>query len=68
MLDIKDVEHILGISYPTALAYAKKHGEYIDGKWYFTSATIAARIKAEKTRVAKMEERLQLKLAIRIME
>lgn len=66
MLTINDVETVLGISYPTALALAKSTGEMVSGKWFIPADVIEARIAEERQRVEKMEERFNLALAIKM--
>lgn len=47
-LTINQVQDIIKISYPTALALAKTHGEMLeDGKWYVASSIIRAMIQDE---------------------
>ena len=66
MLTINDVETILGISYPTALALAKDTGTMNRGKWYIPADVVAARIDEERKRVDKMSERYHLALQIQV--
>lgn len=67
MIDVKQVQHILGISYPTALAWAQAVGEMVDGKWLVPAADVARRIEEERQAVEKKVERLNLELAVRIL-
>lgn len=68
MLTIKDTQDILSISYPTALDFAKSAGTLIGGKWYLPDEAVAIRIAAEKQRVAKMEAKYRLALAVKILD
>lgn len=68
MLTIKQIQKILDMSYPTALALAQSTGTAIDGKWFVPDEAVASRIASEKQRVEKMEQRLRLELAVNILQ
>lgn len=67
MLDVKDIQHILDLSYPTALGLAQKHGTMSGGKWLLTEEFVDRQIDEKARQVEKMRQRLELKKAIKIM-
>lgn len=57
-LTIKQAQYITGWSYPTALRFAKEHGEYQNGIWLIPEDNIADVVYQEVMKASKMEARL----------
>lgn len=59
-ISIKQLQDILGISYPTALDFAKQHGEQNgDGEraqWFIPLTAVSPLVENEQKRVAQMAE------------
>ena len=56
-LDIKQVEQILGWSYPTALEWAAKQGERQGRKWVVNPSVVDAVIREREAQVFQMRQR-----------
>ena len=57
-LTIKQVENILDWSYPTALAWAREHGENDGQRWMVPVESVIGEIDQEQRRIDEMRDRL----------
>jgi hypothetical protein len=57
-LDIKQIQKILSISYPTALSYMHEHGKSNGKKWTVDASKVEARIAYQQEQLNGMKQAL----------
>ena len=62
-LTIEQVEKITGWSYPTALKFARRHGEMVSGKWYVPASAVASKIAELDIGIVRMKKAFSAEVA-----
>ncbi len=57
-LTIKQMQYVLGWSYPTALGFAKRQGRYDGARWYIPYTVVAGKVQEKVVVASKMQARL----------
>ena len=57
-LTIKQMQYVLGWSYPTAFKFANKQGRYDGMRWYIPYNVVAVKVQEKVVAASKMQARL----------
>ena len=64
MITITEIQEVLEISYPTALALAKTSGEMVGGKWLVPAAIIREMLEDEQRHLSEKRARFDALQAV----